>query len=122
MSWPSHFETANSLACVHQVAVRFVRDTNATLAQLQSAGEASALDSYAQHQLPWRRSAVAFLGGVLRQCGGVHPSLRQALVGETMKLDRTIRSFMHDPWDAPLAPAGVPESHWWYRPRCVAYS
>ena len=40
---------------------------------------------------------------------------------ETIKLDRTIRSVMHDPWAAAPAPIGLPDSHWWYRPRCKAF-
>jgi len=30
-----------------------------------------------QAQLPWRRSAIAFLGGVLRRCDSLHPSVRR---------------------------------------------
>ena len=31
---------------------------------------------FVQAQLPWRRSAIAFLGGVLRRCESLHPSVR----------------------------------------------
>ena len=52
----------------------------------------------------------------------MHPSVGDALLLEARKLDRTIRGVQHDPWDAPTAPAGVPDTHWWYRPQYHTYT
>ena len=55
------------------------------------------LNSNALKDLYGRYSAIAYLGDVLQQCPAVHSSVREAVVWETLKLERTIHNVQLPP-------------------------
>lgn len=69
-------------------------------------------------EIPWRRSAVAFLPGLVSSAAKAwdHVSVLDALERETDKLDAAIKSLKGQGDNlAVRIPEGIPDEHWWYR-------
>jgi len=67
--------------------------------------------------VPWKRSALAFLPGLLAKVSQAweHISVLEALEREVKRLDNTIRS-LENQGDtlSMVAPDGAPKRHWWW--------
>jgi hypothetical protein len=97
-----------------QVAVAFVRDAKRSLEEY----DMWRMAFINWPDVPWRRSAVQFLPGLIRKSAKAwdHVSVLSAIEGETKRLDAAIDSLRGEGDSLALRiPDGVPESHWWFR-------
>ncbi|EIE24524.1 hypothetical protein COCSUDRAFT_65399 [Coccomyxa subellipsoidea C-169] len=97
-----------------EVAVAFVRDAKRSLEEY----DMWRMAFINWPDIPWRRSAVDFLPGLIKKCTKAwdHVSVLSAIEAETKRLDVAIDS-LRDEGDslAMRMPEGLPESHWWFR-------
>lgn len=71
----------------------------------------------------WRRSAMEFLASVAASAPGLCPSVPARLQAELRNLDATIAAIERRLGARELstcAPAGLPQSHWWFHLGCAA--
>ncbi|CAL8467521.1 g7059 [Coccomyxa elongata] len=98
-----------------EVAVAFVRDAQRRLEEY----DMWRMAFINWPDIPWRRSAIAFLPGLVRSTAKAwdHVSVLGAIETETGRLDATIKSLQSegDSLEMQRIPDGLPRSHWWFR-------
>ncbi len=102
-------------SCALQVAVAFVRDAQRRLEEY----DMWRMAFINWPDIPWRRSAIAFLPGLVRSTAKAwdHVSVLGAIETETGRLDAAIKSLRSegDSLAMQRIPDGLPRSHWWFR-------
>jgi hypothetical protein len=96
-----------------QVAMAFVREARRALEEF----DMWRMAFINWPDTPWRRSALAFLPGLVGSATGAweHVSVLEALERETRRLDAAIESLRTDGDSLRIKmPHDIPKEHWWF--------